>query len=56
MPNVTGIALASLNPAFFNTDKKRSPSGNAFTDSGKYVYAELSFENNFPTAGVMTLK
>ncbi len=37
MPNVTGILLQSLKPAFLKIVKKASPSGNAFTDSGRYV-------------------
>jgi hypothetical protein len=50
------MAFDSFSPAFVNTFKKSAPSGNAFTDSGKYRYAELSFEKILPISGVMYLK
>ena len=56
IPNVSGMHSVWLNPVFVNIRKNFDPWGNAWTDSGKYVYAELSFETTFPIIGKIDLK
>src|SRR5688500_3749161 len=56
IPNVSDLHVVFLNPTFLRMFSKSIPSGNASTDSGRYVYADLSFEIKRPKRGNMFLK
>src|SRR5690625_6482843 len=48
-PNVSRFQSSSPNPAESSCDRKSSPSGNAATEAGKYLYAPASPETAPPT-------
>jgi len=56
MPNVSGLHVVFLNPTRVRISSNFLPSGKAATDSGRYVYADRSFEIILPILGKMALK
>lgn len=50
-PKVCGLFSIPINPILAKILLKAFPCGNDAAESDKYLYADLSFENNFPIIG-----